>query len=475
MHRMNRLSVTGLMVVTLLFNSGCSSLESAAPWHRIQLEAEFTEKDLTDEYQWQDYLAQEERVFQELREKLAAEDTTNGFRFAAASQFNPLLQTPNWNRSFVLVPQKIRAGILMLHGLTDSPYSVRSLALALQQQGFLVIAPRVPGHGTIPSALLDAEWEDWAALTRLAAKEVKRQLGDNPNFYMLGYSNGGALALNYSLDALNDASLPMPKKIVLLSPMIGISKYAGLSKPVDILGKVPGMSSHRWLSRIPEYNPFKYNSFPVNAGWQSYRFSTYLQDKIAVAHRHHQLQKLPPVLTFQSLRDTTVNTDAIEKHFYRLLPKNDSELVVFDINRHDNFVPLMKPSALKSLHDIFGAGPYPYHFVKIANHDGSTMEVSEWRQPSGEMTMTERPLGLAFPPGVFSLAHVSVPFPPDDPTFGIEPNLNEFYGIRLGNVQLRGESDTVIIKAAAGMRLYSNPFYPYMEERIFDWLEVPTP
>ena len=42
MHRMNRLSVTGLMVVTLFFNSGCSSLESASPWHRIQLEAEFT-------------------------------------------------------------------------------------------------------------------------------------------------------------------------------------------------------------------------------------------------------------------------------------------------------------------------------------------------------------------------------------------------------------------------------------------------
>src|SRR6218665_2349186 len=113
MHRMNRLSVTTLLGFTLLFNSGCTSLDSAAPWHRIQLKSEFTVKDVTDEYQWQDYLAQEERVFKELSEKLAAEDTTNGFRFASASQFNPLLQTPNWNRTFILVPKKMRAGILM--------------------------------------------------------------------------------------------------------------------------------------------------------------------------------------------------------------------------------------------------------------------------------------------------------------------------------------------------------------------------
>jgi len=475
MHRMNRSGVTALLVVTLLFNSGCTSLDSAAPWHRIQLTSEFTEKDLTDEYQWQDYLAQEERVFKELSDKLAAEDTTHGYRYASASQFNPLLQTPNWNRTFILVPKKMRAGILMLHGLTDSPYSVRSLALALQQQGFLVIAPRVPGHGTVPSALLDVDWEDWAALTRLAAKEVKRQLGDNPNFYMLGYSNGGALTLNYSLDAIADASLPMPKKIVLLSPMIGVSKYASLTKPVDLLGQVPGLSSSRWLSKIPEYNPFKYNSFPVNAGWQSHRFSTHVQDKIAAAKKNQQLQKLPPILTFQSLIDTTVNTDAIEKHLYRFLPENNSELVLFDINRHENYVPIIKPAASRYMQETFGAGPHPYHLVKISNHTSSTMAVSEWRQKPGASTMTERPLDLAFPPGVFSLSHVAVPFSAKDPTYGLEPDMSEFYGIRLGNVQLRGESGTVIIKAAAGMRLYSNPFYPYMEERIFDWLEVPTP
>jgi len=472
MRKMIRLGVTAALIVTLLASGGCSTQDSAAPWHRIQLKEEFTAEDVTDQYQWKDYLAQEERVFTELKEKLAAEDTTNGYRYAANSQLNPLLQTPNWNRSFVLTPPKIRAGILMIHGLSDSPYSVRSLALALEQQGFLVIALRVPGHGTIPSALLDAEWEDWAAATRVAAQEVKRQLGDNPNFYILGYSNGGALTLNYSLDALADTSLPQPKKIILLSPMIGISKYAGLSKTLDIVGHLPLLSSRRWLNKTPEYNPFKYNSFSVNAGWQAHRFSTQLQDKIAAREKSQLLQKLPPVLTFQSLADATVNTDAIENYFYRYLPKNNSELVLFDINRNANFVPITKTSASTYLQNTFGAGPHPYHFVKISNRNSSTMEVSEWRQAADELTVQERPLNLAYPPGIFSLSHVALPFPTDDPTFGFEPKQDEFYGIRLGNVPLRGETGTVIIKAEAGMRLNSNPFYPYMQERIFNWLDV---
>ncbi len=475
MRHMVRLSITATLFVTLLSSSGCSTLESADPWHRIHLEEEFTAEDLTDNYQWKDYLAQEERVFKELTDKLAKEDTTNGYRFTPTSQLNPLLQTPNWNRTFTLTPKKIRAGILMIHGLSDSPYSVRSLALALEQQGFFVIGLRVPGHGTIPSALLDAEWEDWAAATRLAAQEVKRQLGDNPEFYILGYSNGGALTVNYTLDTLEDTSLPQPKKIILLSPMIGVSKFAGLTKAMDMVGHMPLMSSSRWLNKTPEYNPFKYNSFPVNAGWQSHRFSTHLQDKIAKAGKKHQLQKLPPVLTFQSLMDSTVNTDAIEKYFYRFLPQNNSELVLFDLNRNANFVPITKASASTFMQDTFGAGPHPYHFVKISNRTSSTMEVSEWRQAPGELSMQERPLNLAYPPGVFSLSHVAVPFSPNDPTYGLEPDMNEFYGIRLGNVQLRGEPNTVIIKASAGMRLYSNPFYPYMQERIFNWLEVPAP
>lgn len=474
--RLNPLALITVLA-TIMLISGCTTLRSEKPWLSIELKEEFSAKMLSgngkEAYQWNDYLLQEEKLFNELREQLAASDTTDGYRYAAGSALNPLLQSPNWNRTFVLRPKKIRAGIVMLHGLTDSPYSVRHLAQAFEQQGFLVIALRVPGHGTLPSGLLTVTWKDWVAATRLAVQEVQRELGDNPNLYLLGYSNGGTLALNYSLDALQDKNLPQPKKIILLSPMIGISKLAGLSKPLDLISHLPLQSSWRWLNKSPEYNPFKYNSFPVNAAWQAHRFSRQLQRKIKRLANNNKLQQFPPVLTFQSVMDATVKTAAIQNYFYRYLPQNNSELVLFDLNRHQDFSPITKPQATNFMRTTFSPGPHHYEVVTIANRNPTTMAVSEKRQAAGTQIEQERPLDLAFPANVFSLSHVALPFPTNDPVYGLEPMQEEFYGIRLGNRHLLGETNTIIIKANTGMRLYSNPFYPYLQERILGWLDSP--
>ena len=472
--------VIGLALgMLLILCSGCSTQGSKAPWHRINLSHEFTAGDLTrrfptndaHRYQWNDYLRQEETLFAELRQQLALHNTPDGYRYAANSPLNPLLHSPNWNRSFILKPKKIRAGILMLHGLTDSPYSVRSLAQTLQQQGFLVIAPRLPGHGTIPGGIQDAQWRDWVAVVRLAAEELKRQLGDNPHFYILGYSNGGALAVDYTLDALTDENLPKPEKLVLLSPMIGITRWAGLTKPLELIGHLPLLSSQRWLHTAPEYNPFKYNSFPVNAAWQTHRFSLHLKLKIRLMAKTGSLEYMPPVLSFQSIMDSTVITRALVNDLYRHLPANQSELTMFDINRHPSFEPLIQASAKRAMDALFPDSTSAYTLVKISNRDAHNMQVNEWRRPAGSATVVSRPLNLAFPPGVFSLSHVALPFPMDDPVYGLTPRQDEFYGIRLGNLHLLGETGTLIIAPETNLRLNANPFYPYMERRILEWLQ----
>lgn len=49
------------------------------------------------------------------------------------------------------MPQgKPRGVAVMLHGLTDSPYSLKDIARIYQQQGFIAVVPRLPGHGTAP-------------------------------------------------------------------------------------------------------------------------------------------------------------------------------------------------------------------------------------------------------------------------------------------------------------------------------------
>ena len=60
----------------------------------------------------------------------------------------------------------------MLHGLSDAPYSLESVGRVLHERGFHVVWLRLPGHGTIPGALRDADWEDWMAATALALRHA---------------------------------------------------------------------------------------------------------------------------------------------------------------------------------------------------------------------------------------------------------------------------------------------------------------
>ena len=51
--------------------------------------------------------------------------------------------------------------------------------------------------------------------------------------------------------------------------MIGVSPAARLAWWISRLGVVPYFEKANWLDVLPEYNPFKYNSFPANAALQT--------------------------------------------------------------------------------------------------------------------------------------------------------------------------------------------------------------
>ena len=105
------------------------------------------------------------------------------------------------------------ASALLLHGLSDSPYSLRVLGERLHREGVTVLGLRVPGHGTAPVGLVRTRWEDMAAAVALAARHLRDSVPGKP-LYVVGYSNGGALAVEYTLSALGDDTLPLPAGVV---------------------------------------------------------------------------------------------------------------------------------------------------------------------------------------------------------------------------------------------------------------------
>jgi alpha-beta hydrolase superfamily lysophospholipase len=150
----------------------------------------------------------------------------------------------------------------------------------LKAGGYYGLALRMPGHGTVPAGLTTAVWEDWLAAVRLGARHVRERIGNDKPFVLVGYSNGGALVLKYAMDEVERGGGSRPARLVLISPMIGVAPFAWLARVISLLGPIPYFEKAHWLDVMPEYNPFKYNSFPANAALQSWRLTTALQAQI---------------------------------------------------------------------------------------------------------------------------------------------------------------------------------------------------
>jgi hypothetical protein len=112
----------------------------------------------------------------------------------------------------------------------------------------------------------------------------------------------------------------------------------------------------------------------------------------------------------------------------------------------------------------------PYGLSVVSNVTDQTAEVGEWRIPAGATQPVVRSLGLSWPQGVFSLSHIALPFPVDDPLYGLEPTSDESFGIQLGHLQARGERGVLLVGADDLLRLSSNPFFPFLERKLRQWV-----
>lgn len=439
------------------------------PWH-LYAPPELTADEI-DRTDWAGYLAAEQKAFAAVEANVSGalppEDLAAFNRYDPASPVHPARFAQDFNRSYVLEPQGTPAGaVVMLHGLTDAPYSMRHIGALYAARGFVAIVPRMPAHGTTPAALAEVGWQDWMAATRLAMREARRRAGPGRPLHIVGFSNGGALALKYALDALDDAALPRADRLVLVSPMVGITEFARFAGIAGLPAFLPRFAKAAWLGLVPEFNPFKYNSFPVNGARQSFRVTQVLQERIRQHARGGTLAGMPPILTFQSAMDSTVSTRAIVDALYRRLPANGSALVLFDLNRAAKLGLLLRPDLETMLARLLPPAPRDFEVSVITNASAGAGGVVERTTPAGSTQETERPLSLAFPPDVFSLSHVALPFPETDGLYGSNPDPADDFGIQLGTIAARGERGALIVALDALLRQSSNPFFPYVLERI---------
>jgi alpha-beta hydrolase superfamily lysophospholipase len=463
--------VAGLLVLLTMQGCGGPALKS---WHTEKLSAEFTAEKADEVTSFDDYRRLEDELFAQLEEKVYAHTATGPdyalVRYSTGSAADPQHRQPNWNRSFELNADVPAGGILLLHGMSDSPYSLRALGEALNQRGYQVLGLRLPGHGTAPSGLTSVSWQDMAAAVRLGMEHLASRVGQAP-IHIIGYSTGAPLALNFALNAQQGKTTPVPASLVLISPAIGISPSAALAKWKRRLSLIPGLGQLAWLQVQPEFDPYKYNSFATNAGEQVHRLTRSVARRIATRSRSNPKANFPPVLVLKSTVDATVSTDAVVDNLLAPLALDHHELVLFDINRFAMKSTLLVSDPGPLTARVMTDATLPFAVTLVTNENPeSTAVIARHKAPLSTEVSSSEPLDLAWPQGVISLSHVALPFPPDDPLYGQRPPGNEDV-LFLGQMAIQGERGLLKLPSDWLLRLRYNPFYDYLERRVLEWVD----
>lgn len=175
-----------------------------------------------------------------------------------------------WNAPREWRPDGVaKRGILLVHGLGDSPFSFNDVGQKLADQGFLVRSVLLPGHGSKPSDMLDVTLKQWQEVVREQAQIMQREV---PTVYLGGFSTGANLVLDYAYEHPEIAGL------VLFSPAFRpentyawLTQYIGWFRP--------------WLAKPddgvrPMQTPVRYLNVPTNGFAQFYRSALLAQDHI---------------------------------------------------------------------------------------------------------------------------------------------------------------------------------------------------
>ena len=130
-----------------------------------------------------------------------------------------------------------KTGVLLCHGFTGSPQSLRPWADALVRAGYRVSLPLLPGHGTRWQDLQATGWPDWLGTLEKSLAEL---LAECDHVFVMGLSMGGGLALR--LAELHGAQID---GVVVVNPSVkrNNAKEAMIPLASRVTASVPGIAS----------------------------------------------------------------------------------------------------------------------------------------------------------------------------------------------------------------------------------------
>ncbi len=259
------------------------------------------------------------------------------------------------NLPFELRPVRrlpVTKGVLLIHGLGDSPFSFVDIGQALAARGLLVRTLLLPGHGTRPADMIAADHRDWRAAVARHVDLLKQEVEE---IYLGGFSTGANLAY---LQAAED---PEIEGLMLFSP--------AFQSDEPLVGLTPLYAFFQdWLltgDPENETNIVRYMSMPTNGFAQFYRTSQETLERLG-AQRFER-----PVFMALSEHDSVLDAAKIRSLFEERFSHPASRLMWFGsapsgragrIRSVNSRVPALRVSNMSHMGVLF-APENPYYGV----------------------------------------------------------------------------------------------------------------
>lgn len=228
-----------------------------------------------------------------------------------------------------------RIGVLLSHGFTGSPGSMRAWGEHLAEQGYAVEVPRLPGHGTTWRDMNTTTWSDWyGELTRV----FERLAAENDAVVVGGLSMGGALVLRLAADAAQLAGGDRIAGIVVVNPAVATRRWDVKLLPVlkHLLGAMPGIGSDIKKSGVLEdaykHTPLKaahsmMSAWPVLVADLGAVKAPLLYFRSTV---DHVVDELSEPLILERIGSTDVTVTRLEDSYHVATVDNDAERIFED-------------------------------------------------------------------------------------------------------------------------------------------------
>jgi carboxylesterase len=205
-------------------------------------------------------------------------------------------------------------GVLLCHGFTGTPQSMRPWGQYLADRGYTVRIPLLPGHGTTWREMNGTTWQDWYACVDTAFRQLHETC---ERVFVGGLSMGGALSLQ-----LAQEHGPRISGLVLVNPAVKFDDPRTRLVPVlkHLMGSLEAVGND---IKKPGATELAYTRTPLKAGHsQLIAWQSVIRDLPEVTQ---------PVLLLRSTQD-------------HLIPASSSALILSRISSRDVTEVLLEDS-----------------------------------------------------------------------------------------------------------------------------------